>query len=114
MRFSFILFIVEKKKDFLSKEINFNDLTVILKNVNTQEEFSELILSNSEVMSPFFELQIPLIKDDVSQIFSLINNVYFDSLYSDVIKTFDDFNEIYINLNNSFYFYNKDSNFKLK
>ena len=122
MRFFFILFLgfiscaptdCRKKKDFLSKEINFNDLTVILKNVNTQEEFSELILSNSEVMSPFFELQIPLINDDVSQIFSLINNVYFDSLYSDVIKTFDDFNEIYINLNNSFYFYNKDSNFKL-
>ena len=103
-----------KKKDFISKEINFNDLTGVLKNIDSQEEFSDLILSNPEIMSPFFELRTPLVKDDVSQIFSLIDNVYYDSLYMDVKKTYDDFNEIYINLNNSFHYYNKDSNFKLK
>ncbi len=103
-----------KKKDFISKEINFNDLTGVLKNIDSQEEFSDLILFNPEIMSPFFELRTPLVKDDVSQIFSLIDNVYYDSLYMDVKKTYDDFNEIYINLNNSFYYYNKDSNFKLK
>ena len=103
-----------KKKDLISKEINFNDLTGVIKKIDNKEEFSELILSNLEVMSPFFELQTPLIEDDVSQIFSLIDNVYFDSLYADVKKTFDDFIEIYINLNNSFYLYNRDSNLKLK
>tara|TARA_S200000501_G_scaffold330667_1_gene332167 strand:- start:31960 stop:32928 length:969 start_codon:yes stop_codon:yes gene_type:complete len=103
-----------KKKDLISKEINFNDLTGVLKKIDNMEEFSELILSNSEVMSPFFELQTPLIEDDVSQIFSLIDNVYFDSLYFDVKKTFDDFIEIYINLNNSFHLYNRDSDFKLQ
>ena len=103
-----------KKKDIISKEINFNDLTGVLKNIDSQEEFSDLILSNPEIMSPFFELRTPLVKDDVSQIFSLIDNVYYDSLYMDVKKTYDDFNEIYINLNNSFHYYNKDSNFKLK
>ena len=106
--------IVEKKKDLISKEINFNDLTGVLKKIDNQEEFSDFILSNSEVMSPFFELQTPLIEDDVSQIYSLIDNVYFDSLYLDVKKTFDDFIEIYINLNNSFYLYNRESDFKLK
>ena len=84
-----------KKKDFISKEINFNDLTGALKNIDSQEEFSDLILSNPEIMSPFFELRTPLVKDDVSQIFSLIDNVYYDSLYMDVKKTYDDFNEIY-------------------
>ena len=103
-----------KKKDLISKEINFNDLTGVLKKIDNQEEFSDFILSNSEVMSPFFELQTPLIEDDVSQIYSLIDNVYFDSLYLDVKKTFDDFIEIYINLNNSFYLYNRESDFKLK
>ena len=103
-----------KKKDFISKEINFNDLTGVLKNIDSQEEFSDLILSNPEIMSPFFELRTPLVKDDISQIFSLIDNVYYDSLYMDVKKTYDDFNEIYINLNNSFHYYNKNSNLKLK
>ena len=84
-----------KKKDFISKEINFNDFTGVLKNIDSQEEFSDLILSNPEIMSPFFELRTPLVKDDVSQIFSLIDNVYYDSLYMDVKKTYDDFNEIY-------------------
>ena len=45
-----------------------------------------MILSNPEIMSPFFELRTPLVKDDVSQIFSLIDNVYYDSLYMDVKK----------------------------
>ena len=123
MRFIFFLLVglfscaptdCRKKKDLISKEINFNDLTDVLKKIDNKKEFSELILSNSEVMSPFFELKTPLIEDDVSQIFSLIDNVYFDSLYVDVRKTFDDFIEIYINLNNSFHLYNRDSNFKLK
>ena len=43
-----------KKKDLISKEINFNDLTGVLKKIDNQEEFSDFILSNSEVMSPFF------------------------------------------------------------
>ena len=94
------------KKDIISKEINFNDHAGVLKNMDSQQEFSDLILSNPEIMSPFFELRTPLVKDDVSQIFSLIDNVYYDSLYMDVKKTYDDFNEIYINLNNSFHYYN--------
>ena len=32
-----------KKKDLISKEINFNDLTGVLKNIDSQEEFSDLI-----------------------------------------------------------------------
>ena len=77
-----------KKKDLISKEINFNDLTGVLKNIDSQEEFSDLILSNPEIMSPFFELRTPLVKDDVSQIFSLIDKSVSNSFHFNDINIF--------------------------
>ena len=99
-----------KSHEALSKEIELNDLTSTLFATKSENEFSDFLLMNPDFLIPFFELSVPLIKEDVSQVYSLIDNVFYDSLYSDVKDTYGDFSSVHIELNNSFHLYNKESN----
>ena len=101
-----------KSHQALSKEIELNDLTSTLFATKSENEFSDFLLTNPNFLIPFFELSVPLVKEDVSQVYSLIDNVFYDSLYLDVKDTYDDFSSVHIELNNSFYLYNKESNIK--
>ena len=70
-----------KSNQALSKEIELNDLTSTLFSTKSENEFSDFLLMNPDFLIPFFELSVPLVKEDVSQVYSLIDNVFYDSLY---------------------------------
>ena len=96
------------------KVIVLNDVSINLSEIKSQKEFSEFLKINSEFLIPFFELETPLVNENVSRIYSLIDNVFYDSLYFDVKETFGDFSIVYNQLNNSFHLYNKQSNNKFQ
>ena len=104
----------QKTYNPLIKEIEINDLTKNLITIKSQKEFSDFLLINSDFLIPFFELKTPLEEEDVSQVYSLIDNIYYDSLYLDVEETFRDFSFVYNELNHSFHLYNKQSKIKFQ
>ncbi len=104
----------KKTYQALSNQIELNDLSKNLFDINSQKEFSDFLILNSDFLIPFFELGTPLVQEDVSQVYSLIDNVYYDSLYFDVKKTYGDFSLVHNELNNSFHIYNNQSNIKFQ
>ena len=85
-----------------------------ISNLEDIEMFSDFVLSNKKQLFPFFEVQdsidFMIKREDV---FSLIDNIYFDSLHLDVRKTFPAPQYLFQDLDNAIRKYNANSNIKL-
>ncbi len=94
--------------------IYINDLSKEIKKVGSLDDFYFLIKKNKTILYPFFEIKDSL---DLTQkgedLFPLINNVYFDSLYEDVKGFFVDPIYFFKETNTAIIKYNSLSSIKL-
>ncbi len=91
------------------------DLSEEINKVDSLDDFYVLIEKNKNILYPFFEindsLELPQRGEDL---FPLVNNVYFDSLYEDVRKFFVDPIYFFKETNTAIIKYNSLSSIKLK
>ena len=101
----------------IEKEISVNNYIDSIKNTNNQSAFIQFLHKNSKTLYPFFDVKETDIIDRekyIGEIYSnLIDNIYYDSLYNDVMSTFYNIEKIIDEINYAFYLYNKNSNEKL-
>ena len=82
--------------------------------VNNLSSFNSFLLENKNVLYPFYEVEdTSFLLDKVANAFTLIDNVYFDSLYNDVNTHFENPLNLFYPLDNSFTKFNQQSNYKL-
>ncbi len=127
MRFLFFLIIIfisacsNNKCDIYSHSkvdftININTYIDSIKNINSRNDFIRFIDDHSSILYPFFDVnenKISERKTYIGSIYSnLIDNIYFDSLYNDVVNEFVDIKDFVNEINYSFYLYNKKSKIK--
>ena len=86
----------------------------VISDLEDIEMFSDFVLSNKKQLFPFFEVQdsVDFMKKR-EDLFSLIDNIYFDSLYLDVKKTFPYPQYLFQDLDNAIRKFNDNSNTKL-
>lgn len=86
----------------------------VISDLEDIEVFSDFVLSNKKQLFPFFEVQdsVDFMKKR-EDLFSLIDNIYFDSLYLDVKKTFPNPQYLFQDFDNAIRKFNDNSNTKL-
>lgn len=93
------------------KLVNYIDTIYNINNVN---DFSRFVFANKEALFSFYEVNDSLsFNQKKESIFSLIDNIYFDSLYEDVIDKFITPEFLFNDFNNSIGLFNSQSNLKL-
>ncbi len=83
-------------------------------NINKVNDFSRFVFANKEALFSFYEVNDSLsFNEKKESIFSLIDNIYFDSLYEDVIDRFTTPELLFNDFDNSIDLFNSQSNLKL-
>ena len=96
------------------KQITVQNLIKDIYSVNNLSSFNSFLLENKNVLYPFYEVEdTSFLLDKVANAFTLIDNVYFDSLYNDVNTHFENPLNLFYPLDNSFTKFNQQSNYKL-
>ncbi len=96
------------------KQITVQNLITDIYSVNNLSGFNSFLLENKNVLYPFYEVEdTSFLLDKVANAFTLIDNVYFDSLYNDVNTHFENPLNLFYPLDNSFTKFNQQSNYKL-
>ena len=96
------------------KQITVQNLITDIYSVNNLSSFNSFLLENKNVLYPFYEVEdTSFLLDKVANAFTLIDNVYFDSLYNDVNTHFENPLNLFYPLDNSFTKFNQQSNYKL-
>ena len=96
------------------KQITVQNLIPDIYSVNNLSGFNSFLLENKNVLYPFYEVEdTSFLFDKVANAFTLIDNVYFDSLYNDVNTHFENPLNLFYPLDNSFTKFNQQSNYKL-
>ena len=96
------------------KQITVQNLIPDIYSVNNLSSFNSFLLENKNVLYPFYEVEdTSFLFDKVTNAFTLIDNVYFDSLYNDVNTHFENPLSLFYPLDNSFTKFNQQSNYKL-
>ena len=96
------------------KQITVQNLITDIYSVNNLSSFNSFLLENKNVLYPFYEVEdTSFLLDKVANAFTLIDNVYFDSLYNDVNTHFENPLNLFYPLDNSFIKFNQQSNYKL-
>lgn len=79
-------------------------------NLGSTNDFLNYLQNNKKVLYPFYEIQDTLNFDiKVNNIYSLVDNVYFDSLYYDVQLQFGNKKNLFLELDHSIGIYNSTS-----
>ena len=79
-------------------------------NLGSINDFLNYLQNNKKVLYPFYEIQDTLNFDiKVNNIYSLVDNVYFDSLYYDVQRQFGNKKNLFLELDHSIGIYNSTS-----
>ena len=96
------------------KQITVQNLIPDIYSINNLSSFNSFLLENKNVLYPFYEVEdTSFLLDKVANAFTLIDNVYFDSLYNDVNTHFENPLNLFYPLDNSFTKFNQQSNYKL-
>ena len=96
------------------KQITVQNLITDIYSINNLSSFNSFLLENKNVLYPFYEVEdTSFLLDKVANAFTLIDNVYFDSLYNDVNTHFENPLNLFYPLDNSFTKFNQQSNYKL-
>ena len=83
-------------------------------NLGSTNDFLNYLQNNKKVLYPFYEIQDTLNLDiKVNNIYSLVDNVYFDSLYYDVQLQFGNKKNLFLELDHSIGIYNSTSKKRL-
>ena len=82
--------------------------------LGSKDDFLNYLQNNKKVLYPFYEIQDTLSFDiKENNIYSLIDNEYFDSLYYDVQREFGNKKNLFLKLDHSIGIYNSTSKKKL-
>jgi len=96
------------------KNITVQNLISDIASTQDLNSFNAFLYENKNTLYPFYEIEDTLFLFDKSvNAFTLIDNIYFDSLYSDVNSEFQDLNKLFYPLDESFTKFNQQSNIKL-
>jgi len=120
--FLFIYFFKSKKcitSDTLNveKEIIGNDLTKIFLNLSSKKDFLLFLDSNKNISKTFFEViernnNNNLNQQKTDELYLLLSNQYYDSVYSSLQKDFPDISKIFDEINLAIHNFNKESQIK--
>jgi len=107
----------KSKLHLASNEVIVNNFLNEIKNIHSLDDFKKFVNKNNNILYPFFDLLRDgneHINSNVEDIYStLIESVYFDSLFYDVVQTYQNPEEIFNDVKLSFYTYNQTSKTKL-
>ena len=107
----------KSKLHLASNEVIVNNFLNEIKNIHSLDDFKKFVNKNNKILYPFFDLLRDgneHINSNVEDIYStLIESVYFDSLFYDVVQTYQNPEEIFNDVKLSFYTYNQTSKTKL-
>ena len=93
------------------KNISVKNLSAEISSINSLDEFKMFLNSNKNVLFPFYEIEdTMLFSEKANNAFSLIDNVYFDSLSFDVDLEFENLQKVFSQLDNSIEVLNNESN----
>lgn len=114
----FLLFLIgcsnydcKKSQNNSLKTISVNNLSDEISSINNLDDFKVFLTSNKKVLFPFYEIEDSLLfSEKANNAFSLIDNIYFDSLSLDVNLEFDNLHEVFFMLDNSIKTLNTKSN----
>ena len=96
------------------KNIQVNYLVNDQENLGSTNDFLNYLQNNKKVLYPFYEIQDTLNFDiKVNNIYSLVDNVYFDSLYYDVQLQFGNKKNLFLELDHTIDIYNSASKKRL-
>ena len=106
------------KLHLASNEVSLNNFLDDISNTNSLDDFEKFVNKNKNILYPFFDLirdGDEHINSNVEDIYStLIETIYFDSLFYDVVQTYPNLEEVFKDVKFSFYTYNQTSRTKLK
>jgi hypothetical protein len=92
------------------KNINVNYLISDKEKLGSKNDFLNYLENNKKVLYPFYEIEDTFNLDfKVNNIYSLVDNVYFDSLYRDVQDEFKNKKNLFLKLDHSIGVYNTTS-----
>jgi hypothetical protein len=93
------------------KNISVNNLVDEISLIETLDDFNNFLIANKNVLFPFYEMEDSLlISKKTNNAFSLINNIYFDSLSLDVVEEFDNLQETFFQFDKAIEILNNESN----
>ena len=96
------------------KNIQVNYLVDEVVSIESRNDFLNFLESNKNILYPFYEVQDTLNLDSkINNIYSLVNNIYFDSLYFDVLNEFGSNKQLFLNLDYAIGKYNTTSKQKI-
>ena len=93
------------------KNISIYNLSDDISSINNLDEFKTFLYSRKNVLFPFYEIEDSLsFSEKAKNAFSLVDNIYFDSLSYDVSLEYDNLQEVFYMLDKSIEILNNESN----
>ncbi len=90
--------------------ININYLVDEVVSIESRNDFLNFLETYKNILYPFYEIQDTLDLDSkINNIYSLVDNIYFDSLYFDVRNEFGNKKQLFLNLDHAIGIYNSTS-----
>ena len=90
--------------------ININYLVDEVVSIESRNDFLNFLETYKNILYPFYEIQDTLNLDSkINNIYSLVDNIYFDSLYFDVRNEFGNKKQLFLNLDHAIGIYNSTS-----
>ena len=100
----------------VKKEITGNDLTKIFLNLSSKKDFLLFLDSNKNISRTFFEVvnsnNNNLNQQKTDELYLLLSNQYYDSVYFSLQKDFPDISKIFDEINFAIHNFNKESYIK--
>ncbi len=94
--------------------ININYLVDEVVSIESRNDFLNFLETYKNILYPFYEIQDTLNLDSkINNIYSLVDNIYFDSLYFDVRNEFGNKKQLFLNLDHAIGIYNSTSKQKI-
>ena len=94
--------------------ININYLVDEVVSIESRNDFLNFLETYKNILYPFYEIQDTLNLDSkINNIYSLVDNIYFDSLYFDVRNEFGNQKQLFLNLDHAIGIYNSTSKQKI-
>ena len=93
------------------KSITVKNISEVISSIKQIDDFSDFLSENKSTLYPFYEIEDTLfLLDKTANAFSLIDNLYFDSLSYDVSLEFGNLQEVFYQFDKSIEKLNKESN----
>ena len=90
--------------------ININYLVDEVVSIESRNDFLNFLETYKNILYPFYEIHDTLNLDSkINNIYSLVDNIYFDSLYFDVRNEFGNKKQLFLNLDHAIGIYNSTS-----